>query len=257
MCLIAWNWQPESTTPLLLLANRDEFYARQALALHWWPDQQVLAGQDLQAGGTWLGLSRSGRLAALTNHRLPVKDALAKPSRGALVANFLQGQMGAADYLAALALHADDYNPFNLLLYDGAQLMGLESRHKRVLTLQPGIGGVSNADFGTPWPKLVHLRNRLQQQCLAGQTEVPDLLPLLQDPSQAQDSHLPDTGVPRELERMLSSIWIGSAQYGTRASSIVCIKPTQGFFFEQGYGAQGALATTQQIFTLSQSAPGP
>ena len=249
MCLIAWNWQPDSDTPLLLLANRDEFYARPALALHWWQDGNVLAGQDVRAGGTWLGVSRNGRLAALTNYRLPVNDPFAKPSRGGLVTAFLQSNMEAADYLCELAQRSDGYNPFNLLLFDGRRLMGLESREQRVLSLSPGIGGVSNADFDTPWPKLARLKTGLQRQTLAGLNSVPDLLPLLQDRTPAADNELPSTGVPLDLERHLSAAWIHSDHYGTRASSIVCMGSRQTSFFEQGYGAQGPLTATQQIFT--------
>ena len=254
MCLIAWNWQPHSKS-LLLLANRDEFYARPALPLHWWPDGKVLAGQDLQAGGTWLGVSRSGRLAALTNYRLPVNDPAVKPSRGGLVADFLQSEIDAADYLGRLAEQADRYNPFNLLLFDGQQLMGLESGSRRVLSLAPGIGAVTNADFNTPWPKLERLQSGLRQHCLEERTSIAELLPLLQDRSVASDTALPRTGVPLELERMLSSTWMASAAYGTRASSIVALKNQQLTFFEQGYAARGALGPTQQIFTLSQTRP--
>lgn len=251
MCLIAWNWQPQSATPLLLLANRDEFYARQALPLHWWQDGQVLAGRDLQAGGTWLGVSRSGRVAALTNYRMPVADALARPSRGSLVLDFLQGDMGAADYLNALARRAANFNPFNLLLFDGQQLLGLESRRQRIVSLPPGLGAVSNADFGTPWPKLVQLQNGLQQRSLEGRTGVAELLPLLQDRSQAASGELPATGVSPELERMLSAIWIGSSHYGTRASSIITMGAGELAFFEQTYAAQGPLTATQHRFALA------
>jgi uncharacterized protein with NRDE domain len=115
MCLIAWNWQPHSATPLLLLSNRDEFYARAAEPLHWWDNTasqtQVLAGKDLQAGGTWLGVSRSGRLAALTNYRTTEPTRTDTPSRGELVAQFLQEDMPADAFLQQLAHNAAHYNP--------------------------------------------------------------------------------------------------------------------------------------------------
>jgi uncharacterized protein with NRDE domain len=247
MCLIAWNWQPHSKS-LLLLANRDEFYARAARPLHWWPGGQVLAGQDLQAGGTWLGVSRSGRLAALTNYRLPLNDPAAKPSRGGLVAGFLQGTMDAPAYLAALAQQAERYNPFNLLLFDGSHLMGLQSRNRRVVALEPGMGAVSNADFDTPWPKLLYLKTALQAQIQSGCTDVPELLALLQDSREADAAQLPQTGVPLELERRLSATWIRAPGYGTRASSVIALTPAQVSFFEQGYAAQGSLAATQHVF---------
>jgi uncharacterized protein with NRDE domain len=249
MCLIAWNWQPDSATPLLLLANRDEFYARPALPMHWWDGGQVLAGRDLQAGGTWLGVSRSGRLAALTNYRLPVNEASTKPSRGALVADFLHGNMDARSYLEALARHAEDYNPFNLLVCDGKHFLGLESRHKRVVEIRSGLGAVSNADFDTPWPKLVRLKAGLQTQLLNGRLEVADLLPLLQDKIMPVDTALPRTGVPLELERMLSPAFVSSQHYGTRACSILTLNRRQTHFFEQSCNEHGMLTQTQQFFT--------
>lgn len=249
MCLIAWNWQPSETRPLLLLANRDEFYARPALPLHWWENGEVLAGKDLQAGGTWLGLGRTGRLAALTNHRQPFVDSDLKPSRGMLVTDFLQGHMSASDYLEAVAVQTQRYKPFNLLLYDGQELMGLESRHKRILSFSPGVGAVSNADFDTPWPKVLGLKAGLQNLCHAERTSKHDLLALLQDRTLANDTALPRTGVALELERTLSATWIASEHYGTRASSIVSVEQTRACFFEQSYDASGPLTATQQIFT--------
>ena len=250
MCLIAWNWQPDSETPLLMLANRDEFYARPTRAVHWWCDGRVLAGKDLQAGGTWLGLGRNGRLAALTNYRLPVNDPGERPSRGALVADFLQGINDAPDYLTALTTRAEDFNPFNLIVFDGLNLMGFESRNKRVLSFAPGIGGVSNADFDTPWPKLLGLKANLQAQCQTGRIAVSDLLPLLHDTSLSTDVMLPHTGVDKNIERMLSATFVKSAHYGTRACSVVALQRNKALFFEECHGERGMLSSAQQLFTL-------
>jgi uncharacterized protein with NRDE domain len=250
VCLIAWNWQPESETPLLLLANRDEFYTRPTLPLHWWDDGRILAGQDLQAGGTWLGVSRSGRLAAITNYRLSTLNAGTKPSRGALVSDFLTGIESAQSYLESLIRRADAFNPFNLLVFDGQRFMGLESRSKRVLEIRPGLGAVSNADFDTPWPKLVRLKIGLQKRIHLGQIDTPHLLPLLQDPSRPDDTELPSTGVPLELERMLSATFVSSQHYGTRACSIVRLSHRQFSFFEHCCGAQGVLGQSKEFFRL-------
>ena len=255
MCLIAWNWQPGHATPLLLLANRDEFYARPALPLHWWGPAahgaEVLAGNDLQGGGTWLGVSRSGRLAALTNFRSKEPQRTDTPSRGELVAAFLHSDRDAPSYLEQLAQHCSDYNPFNLLVFDGHQLMGLESRSARVLRKPPGVGAVSNANFQTPWPKLNQLKNRLQEQTDQAQTDASSLLPLLHDRSIAPDASLPDTGVPQELERVLSATFIAMPNYGTRACSVVAIHQTHIEFFEQSHGAQGLIAEYRQAFLIS------
>lgn len=253
MCLIAWNWQPQSHTPLLLIANRDEFYARPTAALAWWDDATVLAGRDLQAGGTWLGVSRSGRLAALTNHRDPANMRLDAPSRGELVSGFLQSDMSAAAYLSKLAAKAADYNPFNLLVFDGQHLMGLESRHARVTVMQPGIGAVSNADFLTPWPKLARLQNGLQALLAQDHPSDVQLLALLHHQGQAADADLPNTGISLALERVLSSAFIATPDYGTRACSIVRLEADRVQFLEQSFDAHGDTGTRQISVALPHS----
>ena len=255
MCLIAWNWQPQNATRLLLLSNRDEFYARPTLPLHWWDSAQngtkILAGKDSQAGGTWLGISRTGRLAALTNFRSGTPQRTDAPSRGELVAGFLHSELSASAYLQQLAPHCAAYNPFNLLVFDGQQLMGLESRGAKLLTLAQGLGAVSNAGFQTPWPKLTQLRSGLAAQALVDDT--PDLrrfLPLLHDRSLAPDSALPKTGVPLELERALSAVFITTPGYGTRASSVIALHQSRAEFLEQSFGPQGLIGETQQQFVF-------
>lgn len=239
MCLIAWSWQPQSPTPLLLLANRDEYYARPTQPLHEWPDTDILAGRDLQAGGTWLGVSHSGRLAAITNHRNGQAQRADAPSRGELVSGFLQSGLCASDYLVQLAAHAKDYNPFNLLVYDGQTLLGLESRHARCVTLAPGFGAVSNADFHSPWPKLLTLQTQLQAQLAQAQPSDGQLLQLLHDRQPAPDHLLPATGIAPALERALSAIFVALPDYGTRACSVVRLHGDGGSFLEQTCTAHG------------------
>jgi len=250
MCILAWDWQPGSEIPLLLIGNRDEYYARPAQALDWWKGDQILAGKDLQAGGTWLGVSRQGRLAALTNYRLPVIDTAPRPSRGELTTRFLQGDASPEQYLSALALEADRYNPFNLLVWDGEILLGFESRHRKIVTLSPGISAVSNADFDTPWPKVQRLKGGLQQLRQAGHISKADLLALLQDRKQAVDPELPRTGISLEMERLLSATFITSTSYGTRASSIVQMGANSVRFLEQSYGETSLLTTTAHDFAV-------
>ncbi len=254
MCLIAWNWQPQSTsTRLLLLSNRDEFYARPALPLHWWDcaanGTQILAGQDAQAGGAWLGVSRTGRLAALTNFRSATPQRADAPSRGELVAAFLQSELSANDYLQQMAPRCGAYNPFNLLVFDGQQLMGLESRGAKLLTFAPGLGAVSNAGFDTPWPKLTQLRAGLAAQALVDDaSDLRRFLPLLHNRARVADHALPHTGVPPDLERALSSVFIATPSYGTRASSVIALHPYRAEFLEQSFGPQGLMGETHQQF---------
>lgn len=238
MCLIAWNWQPGKG--LLLLANRDEFYARPTLPLHRWPDADLLAGKDLQGGGTWLGLGRGGRLAALTNVRDPRQFRADAPTRGTLVVDFLRGAMSGPAYLAQLAPHAPAFNPFNLLLFDGERLLGFESQGARTITLSAGVNAVSNARFNTPWPKLQRLAQALRQHGMPDVVQPQDMLPLLTDTQTASDAHLPDTGVALATERALSATFIRMPEYGTRASSIVHMQGQRASFWEQGFDASGA-----------------
>lgn len=208
----------------MLIANRDEFYDRPSLPLHWWEDAPILAGRDLTGGGTWLGVTRSGRLAALTNYRLPGGPRSGAKSRGKVVSEFLAGVMSAPDYLDGIRDSVADYNPFNLLVFDGREFFGFESRHGRIVPIAPGISGVSNADFFTPWPKLSALTRKLadleRSESLADDAE---LMQILSDPTVAPDDQLPRTGISLERERHLSPAFIRAPGYGTRASTIVRI----------------------------------
>ena len=254
MCLLAWNWNPSSEAPLLLLSNRDEFYARATQPLHWWAEStsghQILAGKDLQAGGTWLGVSRSGRLAAVTNYRSAEGARPDTPSRGELVAGFLQCDARAADYLKCLEVHASEYNPFNLLVFDGQQLMGFESRGSKILTLPHGVGAVSNADFETPWTKLIRLKHRLQEQSGCDGVETEEFLKLLHDRTMASQSNLPKTGISQELEHALSSTFISIPGYGTRACSVILMGTNSIKFVEQRFDENGLQGTEQHSFNV-------
>ena len=243
MCLIAWNWQPADPASLVVVANRDEFYARPARAMQWWGDTGVLAGQDLQAGGTWLGMHRNGRFAALTNYRDPYNYRADAPSRGSLVSDFLKSDVSVSDYLAALAPRAGQYNPFNLLLRDGPVLMGFESRLARGFVVSPGVGAVSNADFNTPWPKLVRLKSALQKRCDDNLKTPETLFDLLGRTETAADDDLPRTGVPLGLERALSAAFIRTPDYGTRASTVVHISCQQIAVWERRIDAGGQIGT--------------
>lgn len=246
MCLIAWHWQPGSDNPLLLVANRDEFYARPTAALHAWADAPILAGRDLQAGGTWLGVSRSGRVAALTNYRALDLQRSDAPSRGELVSHFLRGDDTSNDYLRQLQAQATQYNPFNLLVFDGLTLMGLQSRDARIVAMAPGVGAVSNADFHTPWPKLSQLRGGLQDLLAQGSASDAQLLALLHDRTPAADADLPHTGIGLALERALSAAFVATPGYGTRACSVVRLGKDRIRFTEQRFDAAGEAGTSVQ-----------
>lgn len=219
MCLIVFAWQPHSAQPLVVAANRDEFYQRPTLALQRWGDE-VIGGQDLSAGGTWFGINQAGRFAGLTNIRDP-QNTQGSRSRGELVSGFLQGSQSAHAYLNNLKKNLGAYAGFNLLVRDAHEMYFLNSAEREIRTLEAGVYGLSNASLDSPWPKLVKARQTLSQTLSNPTHEA--LLALLADSERPEDAALPDTGVGIELERLLSSAFIQSDYYGTRASTALVI----------------------------------
>lgn len=225
MCLIALAWQAHPEYRLVVAANRDEFLARPASPAHWWTDDsRILAGRDLEAGGTWMGLSRNGRFAALTNYRDPTQHRPGAPSRGALTHNCLTSTQSAAATLGDLATVSGDYAGFNMLVSDGRSLGIHSSTTGAVSMLSPGVYGLSNHLLDTDWPKVRLARARLT----VALTHLPNddaLLALLRDDQPAPDLHLPDTGVSADWERVLSSAFVRAPGfgYGTRCSTVVTI----------------------------------
>jgi len=221
MCLIVFAWRPGHDRPLIVAANRDEFYARPTLPLAQWEDAPgVHAGRDLEAGGTWLGVGADGRFAALTNIRDPGQLPALK-SRGELVARFLTGRLPIADYLSEVVPRAAEYGGFNLLLGDGTELWHYNARDARPQRLAEGLYGLSNAGLNTPWPKLLKARAALGEVLDDPQPQA--LLALLNDPQPAPVADLPDTGVGLATETLLSSVFIASPAYGTRASTALIV----------------------------------
>lgn len=222
MCLILVAWQAHDDYPLVVAANRDEFFARPAAPAAFWDDAlQVLAGRDLEAGGTWLGISRELRFAALTNYREGGGQIPDARSRGALVADFLRGETSPAAYLEQVAATATDYNGFNLFVGDGERLGYFANRGDgRVRWLAPGIYGLSNHLLDTPWPKLASAKAAFAEALTGLPASVP-FFELLADQEIVPDSHLPETGVPLAWERILSAVFVRSESYGTRASTLL------------------------------------
>ena len=239
MCLILLAWQAHPDYPLIVAANRDEFFTRPSAAAAFWADApQVLAGRDLEAGGTWLGVSREQRFAALTNYREGGGQRPGARSRGALVADFLVGRETPEAYLEEVAVLAGEYNGFNLFVGDADQLGYCSNRDaRRVRWLLPGIYGLSNHLLDTPWPKLASARAAFA----AALRTLPQAAPfftLLADGEVVPDSHLPETGVPLEWERILSAVFVSSGNYGTRASTLLT-RRRDGLvtLHERSYGA--------------------
>ena len=221
MCLILVAWRVHPDYPLVVAANRDEFFARPAAEAAWWKDaKDVFAGRDLEAGGTWLGLGRDGRFAGLTNFRDPPRNRNDAPSRGALVADFLTGNESTAAALARLQAQGPRYNAFNLFVSDGDSLGIYESASGSARILEPGIYALSNHLLDTPWPKVTAGKSRLARALRALPDDTP-LREILRDDRPAPDAALPRTGVSLAWERMLSSAFIRAPGYGTRCSTVI------------------------------------
>lgn len=235
MCLIVAAWQAHPEYPLIVAANRDEFFARPSQAAHWWAgdgneagaphESDILAGRDLTAGGTWLGLTRKGRFAALTNYRDPARQDGQhgqRHSRGLLVRDALSSAEPTAQLLQQIAANASRYADFNLLFSDGQQLGIHESATGRTRLLSAGVHALSNHLLGTPWPKLELARQRFEA-AIAAPLADEQFLALLRDDATAPDEALPNTGVGLEWERRLSSVFVRAPGYGTRCSTLLLI----------------------------------
>jgi uncharacterized protein with NRDE domain len=225
MCLILISYKQSGHYPLVLAANRDEYYDRPSSPAAFWEDApHILAGRDLKDGGTWMGITRSGRLAALTNYRDPASVKNNAPSRGLLVKDFLAGNESPSAYLRHLQAHGDRYNGFGLIFGDSHHLHYYTNRgNAKAATLAPGLYGLSNHYLNTPWPKVEKGKKALRPLIDRRPLPVAEIFGLLMDKTAADDRCLPDTGVGLRWERILSPIFITSRIYGTRSSTVLAI----------------------------------
>lgn len=244
MCLIAFAWNAHPRWRLLLAGNRDEFHVRPSTALAHWDDAPIIGGRDLEAGGTWLGVTNSGRCCVVTNVR-DSRDPQLGASRGLLVTDYLSGVADASAHAQQLLRTAVDYRPFNLLTFDAQAGFYLGNRPGPVAqAVTPGVHGLSNADFNTPWPKTRALMQHVQHWIDAGdEADFAPLFAALADEQVAPDAQLPDTGIGLERERWLSAAFIRGDQYGTRASTVVAIgHDGHGVIAERRFGPNGRFA---------------
>ena len=242
MCLILFSYQNHARFPLILLANRDEMYSRPTQALHWWGEKHaILAGKDEQEGGTWLGISKTGRFAALTNFRETGQRSGSK-SRGHLTTAFLSGNQSPQHFLRDVESSHQLYNGFNLLVGDKSGLYYYSNREHQIRKLEAGFYGLSNHLLNTPWPKVTTGVKALKSLTIQDPQPNPDsFLSILKNAHIPADSQLPNTGVGLSAERMLSPLFIKSKVYGTRASSLVLLdQHSKLTFIEKRFGEEGA-----------------
>ncbi len=241
MCILLAAWQEHARYDLVVAANRDEFHARPTAPAAPWPDRpELVAGRDLEAGGTWLGVARSGRFAAVTNLRRPGQTAGPR-SRGLLVSSWLEARVAAREHAATLVSCADDYAGVNLIFADARALCAWSNQDNRVRALDAGVYGVSNAALDVEWPKVSRLKRAyVRHRALEGDDLIDALLAVLRDDTLAADAELPDTGIGLARERLLSPIFIDGGGYGTRCSSVVLREPGgRTVFVERRYDAAG------------------
>lgn len=226
MCLILFAYRQHPNYPLVVAANRDEFYKRSTAAMDQWPDHpDILAGRDLEGMGTWMGITRSGRLAAVTNYRDPKSQKTGAPSRGQLVTEFLASDMPPDIYLGTIRTEGHRFNGFNLLVGALDNLWYYSNKDAAPRQLEAGIYGVSNHLLNTPWPKVQHGRTALADllEKTADSIHHEALFSILENQATAPDHLLPQTGVGYEWEKILSSTFITSPTYGTRSSTLLTI----------------------------------
>ncbi|MFY0688011.1 MAG: NRDE family protein [Cyclobacteriaceae bacterium] len=221
MCLIVFakNYHPDY--PFILIANRDEFYERPTAPAEFWESSaHLLAGRDLKAMGTWMGITKSGRFAALTNYRDLENINPEAKSRGHLCTDFLLDARSGVDFLKDVNSQSDQYNGFNLLVMNEDEMHHYSNYEHKINVVDPGVFGLSNALFDTPWPKVTLLKERFKT-LIDQEVSHDGLLQLLADDKKAEDEHLPATGVSYEWEKALSSICIKTEQYGTCSSTVL------------------------------------
>lgn len=237
MCVILFSYRVDEKFPLVLLANRDERYDRPAARAAFWADfPEVFGGRDLTAGGTWLAVGEGGRFAAVTNYREPLVPATGKRSRGTLVPEFLTSAESPNSYLKSVAERAHEFAGFNIIAgrIDGTadEICWFANRGDAgVVTLKPGIYGVSNHLLNTPWPKVSRGRDFLMRN--RGRPSPERSFDFLADRSEAPDDQLPETGLELDAERRLSAIFIASPNYGTRCSTYLKLDRSGRFDMEE------------------------
>src|SRR5882762_1670383 len=243
MCLIFLSLHQHKTYKLIVAANRDEFYARKTVAAEFWSDHpEIVGGRDLEARkpdgtcGTWMAMNKNGRIAMVTNYRDLKNIKSIAPSRGHLVTDFLLSDESPEKYLKSIEPNASLYNGFNLIVGNAEELFYLSNYKKGIVKIEDGFHGLSNHLLDTLWPKVTKGKEKMKP--LFGEKKIKSakILDALYDEQQAPDDQLPDTGVGLERERMLSSMFIKSPNYGSRCSTVVTIdQQNKAQFIERVY----------------------
>jgi uncharacterized protein with NRDE domain len=254
MCLIVFANNVHPKYKLIFAANRDEFYNRPTEQADFWKDYpELLAGKDLQAGGTWMGITKQGRFAAITNFRDLKNHRTDAPSRGNLTVDFLVSDISPEEYYNKLKPIISDFNGFNLLLGPVDELYYFSNKTEGLKKLEPGIHGISNALLDTPWPKVEKSKQYLKKITWQEEIHPWEVLNILNDTTYANDEELPDTGIGSELERLLSPVFTGTDKYGTRCSTVVMVDKNYNVMFAEKtfFKNAGTFSTREFNFTIT------
>lgn len=221
MCLIAFAIHQDEKYPFIFIANRDEFYERPAEPMHWWKEENILAGKDLLAGGTWIAFGKNHQFAAVTNYRDPKNNHPTAPSRGAIPVNLIkENPMDFHQYVKDNKAFWKEMNGFNLLYHNGKDTYYYSNISEEIKQLEDGIYAISNAFLDTPWPKTIAVKSNLQNLIENKNISIENLLQILNNHEKYPSDQLPNTGVGIEMEKVLSPICIQTPIYGTRVSTV-------------------------------------
>ncbi|WP_085992875.1 NRDE family protein [Oceanobacillus senegalensis] len=253
MCLINFHFQSHPKYKLIIAANRDEFYKRPTAPASFWKDEpNILAGRDLMQMGTWFGVTRGGRFAALTNYRDPSLTENRKISRGEIVRYYLAENTSPKSFLNCLQKEKKQYAGFNIIVGNAEQLYHYNNILDEIQSISPGTHGLSNHTLDTPWPKVVKGKQKLEEYVNQHKEINPDaLFKIISDSEKAPDDQLPDTGIGIEMERMLSPLFIQSPEYGTRSSTVLLIDQSNHVqFYERTFKNGEFLREKQFTFNM-------
>ncbi len=251
MCLIGFSWKNHPHYKLILLANRDEFYERKTAAAHFWEEApHILAGKDLEGGGTWLGINKQGLFTALTNYRDIENLKEDAPSRGILTLDFLQSEISPVDYASLLVPHKDKYNGFNILLGDLNTLCYLSNYDPEIKIIAPGLYGLSNHLLDSDWYKVKRLKEKMAAELSEYEPNADRLLDLIRDLEIPPDEQVQQTGLSLEKERMLSPLFIQSPHYGTHSTIVLLIDYEHNIQFTERVYSNDYRDAEQQTFTF-------
>jgi len=246
MCLIFLSLNNHPTYKLIVAANRDEFYNRKTAAADYWKDHPtLLGGRDLEASGTWMGMTTSGRISMLTNYRDPLNINPLAPSRGKLVSDYLISDLSGHEYLKKISSHGKTYNGFNLINGTADELYYYSNYAEGIQQIKPGLHGLSNHLLDTSWPKVERGKEKLKPILAQSKIIPEELFSFLYDDQRASDNVLPQTGLSLERERALSSMFIKTDNYGSRCSTIILVDQSNRVqFIERVYNLETFEYTT-------------